>query len=279
MFLARDLGYLDSSSISLQETSSASETLQLLREGKLDGGALTFDEVIRARAEGLDLVVVLVFDISAGADVVLVEPSIQQPGDIRGTRIGVEVGAVGSIMLDQFLKYAGLEKQDVKVVDARIDQQLAFWEQGQLDVVVTYEPVASQIKALGAKEMFSSHEAPNLIVDVLAFRRASLDKSLAIRQLLEAHFKAKMHYSTNHQDALFRMSPRLGVRPDEVDGLFHGLVLPDYQNNLRLLSGSQPKLLNSAEILLDLLSESGVSESRIDTGNILDDRPLLKASM
>jgi NitT/TauT family transport system substrate-binding protein len=275
MFLGQNIGLLDSSLVNLHKTDSASETLQLLHQGKVDGGALTFDEVLRAKNDGLDLVVVLVFDISAGADVVIGKAGVDSFADLKGKKIAVEVGSVGSIMLDRLLKEANLSEEDVEVVEASIDQHLNFWKAGQVDVVITYEPVSGKLLELGGHEIFSSQQAPNLIVDVLALKKEALKNRLSIQHLIETHFKAKSHFSSNHQDSIFRMSGRLEVAPEEVDEVFKGLFLPDYNNNLRLLSGNEPELHISARLLNDILHLKNREKLHSYLNNLIDDSFLL----
>ena len=84
MFLAQELGFIDPGEVEFTETSSASETLQLLLDGRVDGGALTLDEVLRAHSKGVALSVVLVFNVSAGADVLITRSKLGNLQDLRG---------------------------------------------------------------------------------------------------------------------------------------------------------------------------------------------------
>jgi NitT/TauT family transport system substrate-binding protein len=160
MFLGRELDLLDSSLVSLVETKSASESLQLLESSSVDAAALTLDEVMRAISEGVDLVVVLVFNISAGADVLLGNSQIQDISQLKNKKIGVETGAVGAIMLSQVLEKCGCDNSEVKIIDISSDKHLKAWEDGQVDAVITYEPVYSQLMEKGANKLFSSKEIP-----------------------------------------------------------------------------------------------------------------------
>ena len=195
---------------------------------------------------------------------------------IKGKRIGVEIGAVGSIMLDQLLKKAGITAKDIEVLDLPVDQHVGAWQDDTVNAVITYEPVSSILQAQGATEIFSSSEAPNLIVDVLAIRNDALNNKEAISHLLKAHFKAMEHFSTNRQDALYRLSPRLGLPYNEVSGVFHGLVLPDYANNLKLLSGEQPLLGQSAGMLSRIMVEAGMLDQHHELKGLISDEYLLK---
>ncbi|MDP2833037.1 MAG: hypothetical protein Q8Q28_07045 [Pseudomonadota bacterium] len=68
MFLARQEGWLASTDLRFLETATATASLAALAADQADAAALTLDEVLRARDQGIALNIVLVFDISAGVD-------------------------------------------------------------------------------------------------------------------------------------------------------------------------------------------------------------------
>lgn len=269
--LARTMGWLDEKQVNLVQTGSATDSLKLLEQGKIDGAALTLDEVLRARENGILLSVVLVCDISAGADQLLVLPAIKRLADIKGHRIGVEEGAVGALMLYQVLQAAGLRIEDVKPVSLTIDQHAEAWKRGEIDAIVTYEPAASQIIEMGGNRLFDSSRIPDFIVDVLAVRSALLDDAHAdaVRNLVASHLKALRYLNTNGDDAAYRMAPRLKVPPEQVMATFKGLVLPDLENNIRLLAASRPALLNSAGMVADTMRKAGILHKQADLSGLL----------
>ena len=75
LYLARDFNWLPDT-VALVPGTSAKDSMEGLISGALDGAALTLDETIRVRSSGLELLVVAVADVSAGADVLMVKPSI-----------------------------------------------------------------------------------------------------------------------------------------------------------------------------------------------------------
>lgn len=259
-FLARNEGWLDSNQVRLAETRSATESLQALADGSVDGAMLTLDETFKARASGLPLSVVMVFDISAGADMLVARSPIKKIADLKGRRIGFEQSSVGELLLAVVLQEAGLSRQDVNLLPVSVDKQFDAWQQNRLDAVITYEPVASQILELGGTKLFDSRKTSNLIVDVLAIRNDVLDDShaKAVRHLIAGHFKALDHLNRNPQDAAYRMAERLGLSADDVLAAYKGLLLPDATNNFRLLAGASPELLDSAGRLSALMVRSGL---------------------
>lgn len=257
MFLARTMGWLDSKQVRLVETTSATDSVNTLVDGKVDGAALTLDEVLRARGKGIPLTVVMVFDVSAGADVVLVRPPLKQLADLKGRRVGYEPGATGAIMMTEALRRAMLSLADVQPVALTADRHVSAWKSGQMDAIATYEPSSSQLRSLGAVNVFDSREIPHTIVDVLAVRTDRLGQvhSAAIRHLVLAHLRALNHFRHNPQDAAYRMAPRLGLSAVRVGDAFRGLVSPDAEYNFRLLGGDAPPLRQTAARLSALMVE------------------------
>ncbi|MCK5188995.1 MAG: ABC transporter substrate-binding protein, partial [Methylococcales bacterium] len=88
MFLAQKQGWLVDPNLKLLTTQSATDSIMALSTGQVDGAALTLDEVLLARDKGIPLTIVLVFDISAGADMVLSRAKINSLSELKGKRIG-----------------------------------------------------------------------------------------------------------------------------------------------------------------------------------------------
>ncbi len=273
LFLARSMGWLDGQRVELIEVDSAVDSLKALAAGRVDGAALTLDEVLLARSQGLDLVVVLVFNVSVGADVIMAREPLGSLADLAGKRIGFEAGAVGHLMVLKALEQAGLGLDDIKLVNVQIGQQIAAVKDDRVDVIVTYEPTASRLRAEGLVPIFDSREIPDLIVDVLAIRRERLNahRSDALRHLTAAHFRGLEHVHRNPQDAAFRMATRLGLPASEVLPAYRGLVLPDLDNNRRLLVPELSSLMASARQLSEFKAGQGLIPPDQPVDDLLSD--------
>lgn len=242
----------------IHQHDDASQVLAVLRQGRLDGAALTLDETLRARGDGVPLTVVLVLDTSAGADMLLAHDSVPTLADLRGRRVGVERSAVGALMLAKVLQAAALQMADVQVLDLAPQALLAAWHARRIDAAVTYEPVASQLLRDGARRLFDSRSLPQTIFDVLAVRRDRLRGSgAALRAVLEAHFRGLRHLRVNRTDAVYRIATRNQVSVAEVARALAGVTLPDLAGNKALLAPA-PDLLAAARTLNELLPSLGL---------------------
>ncbi|MBP9712715.1 MAG: ABC transporter substrate-binding protein [Sterolibacterium sp.] len=281
MFIASRQGWLDDKQVRLVETPSATSTLQALTSGIVDAGALTLDEVLRARAQGLALSVVLVFDESAGADMLLTQPGIETLAQLKGRRVAVEQGGLGALVLAQALQSAGLFAADVQPVSlAPVDQWLA-WKNGEIDAAVTYPPYARRLLEAGAHRVFDSRQIPHAIVDVLAVRCESLEPHTpALRQLIAVYLRALSFMNQQFAEAAKLMEPRLQLPVQDLPQLFEGLKLPTLTENHRLLSGHAPLLEPAARQLSQNMLKIGLlpRESPLEGLVRGDFLPLLKGN-
>jgi len=257
LIAAREVGRLDPQRVRLVEMRSSTDTQQALGVQHLEGAGMTLDEVLAARADGLDLRVVAVLDESVGADVVMARAPLRRPQDVAGRRVGVEAGAVSAVMLDAMLQHAGLGAADVIKVPITQATAVRMWNERQLDAVVTCEPFASALAQRGAVRLFDSQAVPGRIVDVLAVTAdAVAQQPDAVRQLVAAHFEGLRLMQAQDPQATAAMAARLRVPPAELPAAFRGLQLPDAARNHALLDGGT--LRQSAEALRTLMLAQGL---------------------
>lgn len=255
LYLAEEFGWLPEN-VSLTKTQNATQSIQALKDKRVGAAALTLDEVILARSIGVPLTVVMVFDISAGADVLMASDDINAISELKGKRIGVEETALGSLVLASALKAAGLSKSDVEVINVTADNAVALWEKGTLDAVITYEPSSSKLERLGAKRIFDSRDMPDTIFDVLAIR-SDLVSSGGISELVAAHFKALEQLRINREDTIYRIAGRQQVTLSEIRKILNGVNFPTVEGQYHLL-GESEHFKNAFSRINTLMLSSGV---------------------
>lgn len=268
-FLARALG-LQPEGVRLHETATALETIATMRRGEADGAMLTLNEVLQLRDEGIDLEIVLVFDVSRGADMLLAHPRIRTLAALKGQRLGVEQGSLGAVMLSLALEKAGLRPQDVIVRQTAYEQQESAWLNKEVDALITYEPVAGRLLRQGARQLLSTRHLPDTIFDVLAVERsAAIRHEDHLRASLIAYFQALDYLRQNPWDAAYRQAPRLKVSAQEMIDSLRGLQLPDLLSNQRYLGAGNSPLLQAAQRFSPILQDAGLIKHPVQTGNLI----------
>ncbi len=241
--LARQMGWLDEGTVRLVELLSATDALLALYNGTVEAAALTLDEVLAARAQGLELRVAMIFNISTGADALVARPDIDRLPALAGKRVGVEHSAVGALMLTEALRRAGLTRAALHLVPLTVDAHRQAYLDGRVDALVTYQPTLRQLERAGARRLFDSRAIPGRIVDVLAITPEALEQSHAgARQLVAAHFRVLDWLREHPADAHPRMAQRLGLSADEVADALAELEQPDLEANRRWLMHTPAQL-------------------------------------
>lgn len=256
--LARQQGHLADAPVELLEEGSMSDSLAALEAGTVDGAALTLDNVIYLRSRGVDLVVVLLFNVSSGGDALLAPPSLSSLADLRGARVGAEDSALSAVMLNCALRAAGLERDAIEVVHFT-GNALSAWKAGGLDAILAYQPSVQALRREGLQVIFDSRQTPFLIVDVLAVRRDALPAMASgLRTLIRAHFAVQQRWREDPLNTNFALASLLGVDVQHVHEVFRGLNIPDVRYNRQYLTAPALELAEAARTLCDIMREEGV---------------------
>jgi NitT/TauT family transport system substrate-binding protein len=275
LYLARELGRLDAAAVQLVEYPSASEVLRAFRNQAIDGMVISLDELFGLAVDGLQPRVVLVVDVSHGADVVVGRPGMRSMRDLAGRAVAVEGGALGAFVLSRALALAGMQAGDVKVVHLESNEQPGAFERGLVDGAVTFDPYRSQLLRAGARTLFDSTQIPGEIVDLLAVRASVLDKRpAAIQSLLGGWFGALDYMQRDPKDAARRMGIRQQTSGEQFLEAQRGLHVPSREENLRMLGGAKPQLAVTGRRLMNLMLEARLLRSSLDIEGVLAPGPL-----
>lgn len=275
LYLARELGYFDAAKVRLVEYPSASEVLRAFRNQAIDGMAISLDELLGLAADGLQPKIILVIDVSHGADAVVGRPGMRSMQDLKGKRVAVESGALGAFVLSRALALNGMRASDVHVVHLESNEHPRAYEKGEIDGAVTFDPFRALLLGAGAATLFDSRQIPGEIVDLVAVRASALEKQpAAIRSLLGGWFKSLDYLTREPRDAAHRM----GVRQQSSGAQFleslKGLRFPSRAENLDMLHGAKPTLIATGQKLMTLMVDAKLLRAEVKIEELLASAPL-----
>ncbi len=275
LYLARSLGWFRESGIRLIEYTSATETMNALRHGAIGAGALTLDEVLTLAESGVDLRVLLLLDISNGADAVIAQPNINSSESLRGRTIGVESTAVGGYMIHRMLQKAGLSLRDVHILPLTLEKHETAFTSRRVDAVVTFEPIKSRLLAHGGQVLFDSSMIPGEIVDVLAVRSEVFKTSPEVfARLAEKWFRALEYMQKQPDDAARRMQPRLRVPLEQFLQQYDGLQLGSSQVNQAFFNDKNNPPVKKAVQLMRVMRQNELLRHDVDVNRLFASGPI-----
>lgn len=266
LHLARELGYYDEKLIQVYEVASATSAIRAFRNGNIDVAALTLDEVLLLLQDNIPVKVLLVMDVSKGADAILARAPIASLNDLKGKRIGVESMALGAYMLSRALDFAQLDQEQITPVYVPFNKHESAFQNREIDALVTFDPVKSKLVATGANILLDSSQLPNEIVDVLAIHeQALIQKTQAVKLLLRGWFDALDYIDTHRQDAAERIARRIDSTPSEFLASLQTIELAGKNTNQDLLIDFPPRLETTCRRLSQVMLERSLLLRPLDT--------------
>ena len=252
---------------------SASEEITAMLAGKLDIAWLTSGDAIQAAAKDSSLKIVYLVDYSNGADGIIGR-NIATAKEVKGKSLARENLLFTKVLLQAYLKQAGLTEADVKVKDMTAAESATAFAAKQVDLAVTYEPFLTKNAKLGGGNIVFSTKDTNLIADVLVVR----DKFVQTRQKdLQAYFRAvdKAVKLVNAADpeALKIAGAKMGVTAAEVKEQLSGVKLFDLATNKAMaFDKSNPKsLIGNLELTAKAAEEFKIIPQPLKVESLYDD--------
>lgn len=271
IYLARDLGYLSKDKVNVFELPSSDITMESFRNHSADMATLTSDETIDLLASGVKLRILYVMDVSNGADAVMASPKIKTLADLKGKRIVIENLPLGVYMLSRTLNAAHLTREEVTVIPSAESKHPEMYKQGKGDAFITFDPFKTQMAALGAHVLFDSSKIPNEIFDVMVVHEEVFQaRREEVCSIAQQWFRALDFIKQSPDEAAARIRKRLGASEAEYRAMIGGIVTPSREENLRLLSGPTPAILEPAKTLVEVMLKEGQLQHEVDVRNALD---------
>jgi len=198
--------------------------------GQLDAVLMTNGDTLVTGSTGAPGVMIILGDYSNGNDMVVAAPGIDSVTDLKGKKVGVEVGFVGHLLLLNALESAGLTEADVELVNVPTNETPQVLASGDVDAIVAWQPNSGQALALVPEStaVYSSADEPGLIYDVLAVAPASLSSDREDwSKVVDVWYRVVDYIldPATKDDALSIMSARVGLTPEEYAPLLAGTKL------------------------------------------------------
>jgi NitT/TauT family transport system substrate-binding protein len=238
LYLAKEKGFFKGIDVSLRKIEDTAARRAALTTGDVQGSVDIVDSFANAFAAGVPARVVLRVDDSMGGDGIVVKKEITRVGDLKGRTVAYPPGQPSHFLLLTLLDEAGLTIKDVQSCPMEADQAGAAFFAGGVDAAVTWEPwLTKASKMTNARVLFTSREAPGLIVDVFTVRADYLEKNPEVVQaFLRGWFAAVDYWRANPEESDRIMAKALGLDPKDFKHMISGIRYADLEGNRAFFS-------------------------------------------
>jgi NitT/TauT family transport system substrate-binding protein len=252
---------------------SSSEEVTAVLAGKVDIAWLTSGDAIQMIAKDPSFKMIYLVDYSNGGDGIIGR-NINSPQDVKGKTIARENVLFERVLLQAYLKKAGLTESDLKIKDMTAAEAATAFASKQVDLAVTYEPYMTKSVTQGGGKVLFSTKGTNLIADVVAVKA----ELLKTRQKdLQAYFRAvdksvKLLNASN-PEALKIAGDKLGVSAAEVKEQLTGVKLFDVEGNKTIAfnKSSPNSLIGNLELTAKAAAEFKIVPQPLQVESLYDD--------
>ena len=248
-------------------------SLDLVMAGRLDANLFNLYDVLRRTADGADLQFVIISDVSRGGDAVLAKPPIRSVTDLKGARVGLLVGTYQEAILASALDSAHLSLNDVTRVPLSGDPVVNA--RNDVDAIVSWEPLASDIAARGWKRIFDTSRFRGGVTYGYAFRREYLTRHpLQVQRFVDVWHRATKYIEAHPDEAYGIIARKYGRPPAEVAALTKSDVVLGLEENLRAFaySAGPDSIHTTARKLNRLLIAQGHASRMMDSTLLMEPR-------
>ncbi|MBT6024915.1 MAG: ABC transporter substrate-binding protein [Gammaproteobacteria bacterium] len=195
--------------------------------GQLDAVCMTNGDALVTGATARLSNMALINDFSNGNDMIVALPGITSVTQLKGKKVGVEIGFVGHLLLLKALEKAGLTEDDVDLVNVSTNETPMVLASGEVDAIVAWQPNSSLSLQMvpGATSIYSSANDPGLIYDTLAIAPESLNmRPVEWAKVFQVWYRIVefINDPATQSEAIQIMAARVGVAPEAYAKLMQG---------------------------------------------------------
>jgi NitT/TauT family transport system substrate-binding protein len=235
------------------------------------------DALVTGASSNAPSVAILVNDYSNGNDMVVAKPGIKSMAELKGKKVGVEVGFVSHLLLMNALKSVNLTDKDIKIVNVPTSQTPQTLQSGSVDAIVAWQPNSGQALKLvpGSTAIFTSANVPGIIYDMLvvnpkslAERRADWVKVTKVWDKVAKFVKDEK----NLDEAAKIMSARVHLTPEEYKPIMKGTYILDLAEGQKRLAKAEglESVYGSSKVVDDFNVKNSVYKASVKVEEYID---------
>ncbi|SFE25954.1 NitT/TauT family transport system substrate-binding protein [Paenibacillus algorifonticola] len=248
-------------------------TKDAFMSGKLDVVVQSLDGVVQMKSkEKADdpIQIIAVVDKSKGADGIIANESVTSLAELKGKSVAVSIGSLAHFLLLHALETVGLQESDVNIVN--MDNNLAgsTFMSGQVDAAVTWEPYLSQAVEKNGHLLYSTADAPDLIVDTLVTRKSMIDQyPEELKKMAEA-FDGGLALFNNGDEGKQLVGDELGMDLEAVKSTAATLDLTTLEDSKKMLLEDKAAWEQQMAAFVQFFISQKILTESLDTSGIIN---------
>ncbi|MEG3953376.1 MULTISPECIES: ABC transporter substrate-binding protein [unclassified Microcoleus] len=229
------------------------DSTRAMLRGNLDANFTSLWDVIQSDSGNDKPVVLMVTNISHGADGIVAQPGIKSVANLRGKRVGSKLGTVNHLILLEALKLHQIKPEEVNIEDISNEKSVDLMQKKRLDAAVLWQPLLGETaQSIKGNIIYTTQEIDSLIVDTLASRSTiTRTKKAEFKQFIMAWFDIMSAVETKPNEVFQKVGKSLGQKSEAFAKDYAGLKKGDIAMQQQMFkSGRLPEAIAQMAKLL-----------------------------
>lgn len=192
-------GYLEAAfpdtKINWKAFDSGGDVNEAIVAGSVDIGLVGSSPASRGISQGIKYQVPWIHDVIGEAEALVVKSDIKSIEDLKGKTVAVPLASTSDFSLRAALKDAGVDANDVKIIDAEPDAIYAAWKKGDIDAAYVWNPNLAKIKEDGGEVLITS-------ADLAKKGQTTYDLAVATNEFAEKYPEALNTWAAQQDKAV-----------------------------------------------------------------------------
>lgn len=276
-YIAQEKGFFkkNGADVKLVWHDNVVDSLDKFAAGKLDANSQPWMDTLTHISQKVPLKTILMIDYSAGADAVMVSPSIKKLGDLKGKKIALEEAAFMQYIVETALGKAGLTSKDVQITNMPAGDAAKALMEGKLDAAGVWNPYVNEIQvSRKGRPLFSSKDLPGRISDVVVVsEKALVQKRAEFVGLVRAWYDVEKFLVSNRDEAINIMAKVAKQDPANYRIFLSGARFLGEKDNLEAFGpASNPRSLAAVSVdLVKFLTDKKLVSGQLNIAAAIDD--------
>lgn len=242
--------------IELVRFENQQDSSRAVMRGSLDAAFASLWDVMQVDPGNDKPSVILVTNVSHGADGIVTQSGIRSVEDLRGKRVGAKLGTVNHLILLEALRLHQLKPGEVKIEDVSNETSAQMIEAHKLDAAVLWQPLLGDTaKKAKGNIVYTTKDLDSLVIDALMTRsQIAQSKKAELTRFISTWFEVMQAVDTQPQEVFQQVGKALGQSGESFASDYSGLQKGDIAMQKRMFQ-SEGRLKQDIQQLIQLLQE------------------------
>ncbi len=241
--------------VELVQFENQQDSSRAVMRGVLDAAFVALWDVVQTDSGKDKPTVVMVTNISHGADGIVTQPGIKSVEALRGKRVGAKLGTVNHLILLEALKLHHIKPAEVMIEDISNESAVELMAKGKLDGAVIWEPLlGATAKKIKGNIVYTTQEIDSLVIDTLVTSATTVNaKKAAFTQFVSTWLDVMHAVDVQPQTVYEQVGKQMGQSGAAFGRDYAGLIKGDIPLQQRMFN--QDGLKQALVQLTQLLKE------------------------